>query len=255
MTKKIIDPSLKKKYTARTGKDGEKGKSGRNLGLLSLFFVLLSLVLIVGKLTLEGKLASDPPKSPSSLPTVTRTEIERETPKTVLLPEPEAPALSTESLPTEEPPREEPQPEAVPLKEYQSRLFFLKINDEGQILLKSIMRNIQYDEGLLAATLNALLAGPSQEDLMKGYFTLIPSDTVINKISLKDGIAWIDVNESFRYNHLGFEGYQAQLKQLVYSATEFSSVQGVRITINGMEEDFLNAEGISIGDVLTRESF
>ncbi|MDC7219869.1 MAG: GerMN domain-containing protein [Spirochaetales bacterium] len=258
MAKKTIDPSLKKKYgTGGTKQSPAREKSGRNLGLLSLFFILLSLVLVVGKLTLEGKLAADPPDSPASLPVVTRMEEKESTSpqKASLAVEKATPQIDEESIKKEDEPKEETEPEETPLKEYQTRLFFLKINDEGQILLKSIMRNIQYEEGLLAATLSALLDGPSQDDLMKGYFTLIPNETVINKISLRDGIAWIDVNDAFRYNHLGFEGYQAQLKQLVYSATEFSSVVGVKITINGSEEDFLNAEGINISGILTRDSF
>ncbi|MDC7222681.1 MAG: GerMN domain-containing protein [Spirochaetales bacterium] len=258
MAKKSIDPSLKKKYAQNSvGNEKKRGKSQRNLGLLSLFFILLSLVLIVGKLTIEGKLAADPPHSPATLPVVTRIESEQtdQTNKAALTPDNPPATIPEESLKPEEKIPEPTEPEKEPLKEYQTRLFFLKINDEGQILLKSIMRSIEYEEGLLAATLSALLSGPSQEDLMKGYFTLIPNETVINKISLRDGIAWIDVNDAFRYNHLGFEGYQAQLKQLVYSATEFTSVKGVRITINGREEDFLNAEGINIGGILTRESF
>jgi spore germination protein GerM len=250
MAKKSIDPSLKKKYHS-------KNINNRNLGLLSLFFILLSLVLIVGKMTIEGKLAGDPPKNPGSRPVVTRIEVEQNTQlnKTTLNQEQVTPELSEESLKPIAPPQEKEKPIKEPVKEYQTRLFFLKINDEGQILLKSIMRNIEYEEGLLTSTLEALLIGPSQDDLMKGYFTLVPDGTVINKISLKDGIAWIDVNDAFRYNHLGFEGYQAQLKQLVYTATEFNSVKGVRITINGNEEDFLNAEGIHIGGILNRDSF
>ena len=105
MARKIIDPSLKKKYTGATeNREKKSGASGRNLGLLSLFFVLLSLVLIVGKLTLEGKLAADPPNNPSSLPTVTRTEIEQDARKASIAGETAAPELTEESLPREEPP-------------------------------------------------------------------------------------------------------------------------------------------------------
>ena len=258
MAKKTFDPSLKKKYPPRDDKStGKEKKPGRNLGLLSLFFILLSLVLIVGKLTLEGRLSPGPAGHSSQTPVISRIESEEtlqaQKAAVPVTQEQPSPLLNEESLPREEPAPAEPEP--PPQKEYQARLFFLKINDEGQILLKSIMRTITYEEGLLAATLDSLLTGPSQEDLMKGYFTLIPEGTLINRVTLKEGIAHIDVNDAFRYNHLGFEGYQAQLKQLVYSATEFSSVKGVLLTINGVSEDFLSAEGVSIGEVLTRESF
>jgi germination protein M len=176
------------------------------------------------------------------------------------------PQESQEEIPPlpliEEPPVEQAketiervEPVEPQLKEYQSRLFYLKINDEGQILLKSILRNITYESGLLGATLDSLLSGPSQDDLIKGYFTLIPSDTKINSVAINDGIAWIDVSDEFSYNHLGYEGYQAQLNQIIYTATEFSSVRGVKITINGKEEEFLSAEGVNISGILTRDDF
>jgi germination protein M len=258
MAKRTFDPALKKKYPPRDEKStGKEKKPGRNLGLLSLFFILLSLVLIVGKLTLEGRLSLGPAEHSSQTPVVSRIESE-ETLKAQKAADPSteeqpSPLLNEDSLTREEP--VPVKPETPPQKEYQARLFFLKINDEGQILLKSIIRTISYEEGLLSATLDTLLTGPSQDDLMKGYFTLIPEGTVIHRVTLKDGIAHIDVNDAFRYNHLGFEGYQAQLKQLVYSATEFSSVKGVKLTINGASEEFLSAEGVSIGEILTRESF
>lgn len=270
MGKQRIDRELERKYT-RGGsdpgngpdrKDRPKGtnRDTRNLGLLSLFFILLALVFIVGKFTFEGRFVSSPRGSQSaSMPRITHVEnltapaeLESEQPSPLPI---EKPAAEKETEPEPLPAVEPAKPEEPPVKEYQSRLFFLKINDEGQILLKSILRTIQYDSGLLTATLESLLTGPSQEDLIKGYFTLIPGDTRLNKVSIRDGIAWIDVTEDFGYNHLGYEGYQAQLKQLIYTATEFSSVKGVRITVNGREKEFLSAEGIDISGILTRESF
>lgn len=277
MAKKTINPDLEKKYAhrrseperktvSRQGKNGRtsSGREGRNLGLLSLFFILLALVFIVGKLTLDGRFAASPTAAGiGELPTVIREEaptLEGETPGQENR---DSPVLTDKPIIADTPEEikdsdsEEPGPirEEKEIREYQSRLFYLKINDEGQILLKSIIRTVEYETGLLGATMDTLFSGPSQDDLIKGYFSLIPSDSRINTLSIRDGIAWIDVNEEFTYNHLGFEGYQAQLKQIVYTATEFSSVRGVKITINGREEEFLSAEGIDISGILSRESF
>jgi germination protein M len=265
MAKKRINPELEKKYTKqstsrRTISPGSSGnnkkKEDRNLGLLSLFFILLALVFVIGKFTIEGRFVSSPAgQERASMPRVTRME---NLAPTVQESQEEIPPLPL----IEEPPVEKPketvekiEPVEPQLREYQSRLFYLKINDEGQILLKSILRNITYESGLLGATLDSLLSGPSQDDLIKGYFTLIPSDTKINSVAINDGIAWIDVSDEFSYNHLGYEGYQAQLNQIIYTATEFSSVRGVKITINGKEEEFLSAEGVNISGILTRDDF
>jgi spore germination protein GerM len=57
------------------------------------------------------------------------------------------------------------------------------------------------------------------------------------------------------YNHYGREGYQAQLKQVVYTATSFSSVQDVQFLIDGKTRDYLGGDGIFIGTTLSRNSF
>jgi spore germination protein GerM len=57
------------------------------------------------------------------------------------------------------------------------------------------------------------------------------------------------------YNHYGVEGYLAQLKQIVYTATTFPSVQDVQILVEGKQKDYLGGEGVYIGKPLSRNSF
>ena len=136
-----------------------------------------------------------------------------------------------------------------------SRLFYVKVSDEGQISLKSVIRNVNYVSTPLTKTMVSLIKGPERSELNKGMLNLIPKDTQLLSVKLSQGIAYMDFNESFRFNSLGIEGYKAQLMQLVYTATEFQSVDKVQILINGEVFDYLGAEGVFIGEPLDRDYF
>jgi len=136
-----------------------------------------------------------------------------------------------------------------------SRLFYVKVNDEGQISLKSVIRTVHYISTPLTKTMKSLILGPDRSDLNKGLLNLIPKDSEILSIKISQGIAYLNFNDNFRFNSLGIEGYKAQLMQIVYTATEFQSVDEVQILINGEIYDFLGAEGVFIGEPLNREYF
>lgn len=142
-----------------------------------------------------------------------------------------------------------------PEKSMKSRLFYVKVSDEGQISLKSVIRPINYISTPLTETMKSLIIGPDRSDLNKGLLNLIPKDTFILSIKISQAVAYIDFNESFRYNSLGIEGYTAQLMQIVYTATEFQSVEKVQILIDGKKYDYLGAEGVYIGEPIDREYF
>ncbi len=106
----------------------------------------------------------------------------------------------------------------------------------------------------LTFTIEALLKGPSLSERSHGMSSLIPEGSRLISATVKDGIAYLDFNENFQFNPLGTDGYQAQLQQIVYTATEFPSVQSVQILIEGKKIDYLH-EGIYVGNPLSRESF
>ena len=63
------------------------------------------------------------------------------------------------------------------------------------------------------------------------------------------------VDEQFEFNTVGMDGYQAQLMQIVYTATEFGTVNSVQFLIEGQKKEYLGSEGIWIGSPLSRSSF
>jgi spore germination protein GerM len=147
-----------------------------------------------------------------------------------------------------------PPPETVP-KTRNAVLYFIRLSGEGEVSLVKAAREIHTRDTPLTDTLRALTAGPSQEEQREGYTSLIPPESRLLSATVKDGVAIINFNEDFRFNSLGKEGYDGQLKQTVYTVTEFPNVQAVQFLINGKEIDYLGSEGVYIGRPVRRDSF
>ncbi len=135
-----------------------------------------------------------------------------------------------------------------------STLYFVNVNNEENISLQGITRPVYYDDSPLTATLTALLSGLTSSELNKGLLTLIPQGTEIRGITISNGTAIIDFNEALSFNSFGKEGLESELKQIVFTATEFPTVDKVQILINGQKKQFLATEGVFIGEPLTRSS-
>jgi len=136
-----------------------------------------------------------------------------------------------------------------------TRLFFLSVDNNGTILMKGVIRPIPQSDSPLRDALETLLKGPTSEEINLGLLTMIPEGTMLRGVTVRGDTAYIDFSESFRFNSLGIEGMKAQLRQVVYAATEFPTVKRVQFLIEGKRVDYLGTEGVSIGDPLSRSSF
>jgi germination protein M len=146
-------------------------------------------------------------------------------------------------------------PAREPTRTRQSRLFFISVTEDGQINMKGVIRPVEYIDAPLTATLGALLQGPTTAEVNQGLISLISPQTRINSVYIKDNTAYIDFNEAFRFNSLGKEGMIAELKQVVYTATEFPTVKAVQILVEGDITKYLGPEGVAIDKPLGRGSF
>ncbi len=151
------------------------------------------------------------------------------------------------------PPEEKETPPAPGSRD--TRIYFVKVNAEGQISLKSVNRTIDFSKAPLTQTINTLISGPASDELNKGSLTLIPEGSRLLSARVEGGTAYLNFNEDFRFNPLGREGYMAQLKQIVFTSTEFPGINDVQIMIEGVIREYLGGEGFYIGAPLSRESF
>ena len=136
-----------------------------------------------------------------------------------------------------------------------ARLYFIDVDDQGVIRMKAVLRPVYYIDSPLTETINTLISGLLPSELNKELITLIPEDTKLLSVTVDGGTAYLDFNEAFRFNTLGSEGLKAQLQQIVFTTTEFSTVKNVQILIEGEKQDYLGPEGVYIGTPLNRNSF
>ncbi len=134
-------------------------------------------------------------------------------------------------------------------------LFFVRVDDDGTIVRQEVKRSIAVSDSPLMDSLDALLKGPTEDEIRKKLISLVPEGTKLLSAQVRGSTAFLNFNEAFMYNHYGIEGYAGQLKQVVYTATSFPTVQDVQILIEGERHDYLGGEGVYIGRPLSRNSF
>lgn len=141
-----------------------------------------------------------------------------------------------------------------PVRERDAEIYFIRVTDDGAIHPERVTRTIEYVNAPMTATLETLLSGPTAQELSLGLLNLIPDSTELLSARVEDGVAYLNFNEAFRFNSMGAEGLIAQLQQIVFSCTEFSTVDKVQILIEGQRIEYLG-EGIYTGGPIGRDQF
>lgn len=131
-------------------------------------------------------------------------------------------------------------------------LYFVSIGADGSVNRQAVKRQLAKSDSPLTDAIKALLAGPVPGE--KNAMSLIPSGSKLIGASVKDGVATLNFNENFEFNTYGVEGSIGQLMQIVYTATEFSTVKSVQFLIEGEKKEYLGSEGQWIGTPLARSS-
>ena len=104
------------------------------------------------------------------------------------------------------------------------------------------------------AAVTELLKGPTPSEGSNGWGTAIPAGSELLGIDLDGGIATVDLSSEFESGG-GSLSARMRLAQLVYTLTEFQTIQGVELEIEGRPATTFSSEGIVIEDPLTRADF
>ena len=141
---------------------------------------------------------------------------------------------------------------------YKSRnfkIYFNRINGNERLVMSQVSRNVRYTDSPLTETLKILLNGPTTNERNLDMITNIPDKTRLLSVTVKNNIAYINLSKEFEYNKYGRESTLNQLKQIVYTATEFPTVNSVQFMIEGKVKNYLGGEGVVIGKPLSRNDF
>jgi len=136
-----------------------------------------------------------------------------------------------------------------------SKIYFTKIDDKNSLFLVTVGRKIKYTDSPVTETVKELLQGASRSEKSNEIITNIPNRTKLLSAMLKDQVVVLNFSKEFENNQFGRESTINQLKQIVFTVTEFPNIKGVQFLIEGKVKNYLGGEGVIINKPLSRNDF
>lgn len=96
-----------------------------------------------------------------------------------------------------------------------------------------------------------LLAGPSASEAAAGLSTAVPDGTGLLGISIEDGIATVDLDGGYE-SRGGTLSMSMRIAQVVFTLTQFPTVDGVTFELDGVPVTSLGGEGVMVDVPQTR---
>ena len=143
---------------------------------------------------------------------------------------------TTEATTTSEP---EPGEEAV-------RAYFLRGED-----VAPVSRSAAGGVEPIEAALEALLAGPTEDEGQAGLGSAIPAGTQLLGVAVADGVARVDLSAEYGSGG-GSLSMFTRIAQIVFTATQFDGVDGVEFLMDGEVLEALGGEGVILDGPQTR---
>lgn len=110
------------------------------------------------------------------------------------------------------------------------------------------------DPAVGRASLLALLAGPNELERSAGVSSTVPDGTELLGLSIDDGTATVDLSGEFESGG-GSLSVMMRLGQLVYTLTQFPTVDGVLLELDGEPVEVFSGVGLVVDRPMTRRSF
>ncbi len=105
-----------------------------------------------------------------------------------------------------------------------------------------------------AAAMKALLEGPSKAEKEAGMVSSIPTGTTFLGLDIKDGVATVDLSKEYSAGG-GSLSMMMRLAEVVFTLTQFPTVEGVNFKLDGRPIDVLGGEGIIIDHPMNRADY
>lgn len=115
-------------------------------------------------------------------------------------------------------------------------------------------RALPRTEGVAAAAMQALLEGPTDAEAELGMSTAIPEGTAYNGIAIEDTVATVDLSSEFESGGGSFS-MAARLAQVVYTLTQFPTIETVRFALDGEPVEVFGGEGLVMDHPVGRADY
>ncbi len=132
------------------------------------------------------------------------------------------------------------------------RVYFLLDDGGGDPRLVPVLRSVPATKAVATAAVTALLAGPLPGE--RGLLTTVPAGTALLGITIGGTTATVDLTGTFGSGG-GSASMLGRLAQLVYTVTQFSTVDTVQLRLDGQPVATIGGEGVLVGQGLQRSDF
>ncbi len=122
--------------------------------------------------------------------------------------------------------------------------------------LVPVLREIPKTPAIGSASMVALLEGPNDDELgaRPAMYTAIPEGTRFLGLSIKDGVATVDLSREFESGG-GSASVLGRLAQVVYTLTQFPTVKGVKFELDGEPVGAFSGEGVILDQAVDRDDY
>jgi hypothetical protein len=197
--------------------------------------LLISVLALLAAACGTGEVGSAGPIANSAAEDTTTTTV---VPATTAAPGGDTPVTTTE-----------PPASGEPVDQVFVELFFVK---EG-LSAKSVIRAVDTPQ-VATNAIRALIEGPTPAEQDTELSTSIPADTLLLGLTIEGGLATVDLSREFEVGGGSFN-ILSRLAQVVYTLTQFPTVDEVLFHIDGEAIDVFSGEGVVLEDPLDRDDY
>lgn len=219
--------------------------------------MLVALGLVAGACTpTSGSLGTPATPPPSSEPSV-------EIPTSDATPDSASPSVDPGVSPTGSP-GGSAEPSATPDATATSaasgttivRAYFIIGSFTGNEGLAPVLREVPGTKAVATAAITALLGGPNDAEMAgrPAMFTAIPEDTRLLGLSIKSGVATVNLSREFESGG-GSASVFGRLAQVTWTLTQFPTVKAVLFQMDGEPVSLFSSEGLILDHAVGRADY
>jgi germination protein M len=168
--------------------------------------------------------------------------------------QPAAPPPPAETPPPPETATTEPAGETKPGETAEPALFTYEVWLARGDSLFRVQRSAEATPRVAATAIASLLEGPTAGEAEAGITTAIPAGTQLLGVSVQDRIATADLSGEYQSGG-GSLSIMMRLAQLVYTLTQFPTVDAVRLELDGEPVEVFSGEGLVLENPVGRNDF
>lgn len=122
--------------------------------------------------------------------------------------------------------------------------------------LVPVYREIPRTQAVATAAVRLLIEGPTPDEQasVPALHSAVPADTMLLGISIENGLATVDLSREFESGG-GTFSMAARLAQMVFTVTQFPTVQEVEFHLDGEPVTIFSSEGIVMDHPVGREDY